>query len=192
MKVAYIRVSTEEQKTDRQELTMEALGVDKVYIEKQSGKDKNRPVLIEMMNFLREGDQLIIESISRFSRNIRDLLELTSRLNAKGVIFVSVKENIDTQTATGAFMLTIFGAVAQLERDYLLDRQREGIRIAKSKGVYKGRKKIEVDVNAIKTIYNQLVNKQITATKAMKFLGLKRNTFYRRLKEYENNQVIDY
>ena len=76
------------------------------------------------MASLKNGDKLIVDSISRFARNTKDLLELVEQLNSKGIIFVSLKEAIDTTTPTGVFMLTVFGAVAQLERDYIKDRQR--------------------------------------------------------------------
>jgi len=126
MKVGYIRVSTEEQNTIRQEVLMEEMGVDKVYIEKASGKNANRPRLKEMLAFVREGDSVIVESISRFARNTRDLLGLVEQLAGKGVVFISRKEAIDTNTPTGKFMLTVFGAVAELEREYILQRQRGG------------------------------------------------------------------
>ena len=95
-----------------------------------------------MMAYVRRGDTVIVESISRFARNTRDLLDLIEQLSAKGVEFVSKKEAIDTTTPTGKFMLTIFGAVAELEREYILQRQREGIEIAKQQGKYKGRKPV--------------------------------------------------
>ena len=112
MKIGYVRVSTQEQNTIRQEVLMESLGVDEVYIDRTSGKNTNRPELQRMMEYVRRGDTVIVESISRFARNTRDLLELVERLTAKGVEFVSKKEAIDTTTPTGKFMLTIFGAVA--------------------------------------------------------------------------------
>ena len=138
MKVGYVRVSTTEQNTARQESLMESLGVEKIYIEKISGKSKDRPKLQEMMSFVREGDTLIVESISRFARNTRDLLDLVEQLKKKKVEFVSKKENIDTSTPTGQFMLTVFGAMAQLERDTILERQREGIEEAKKLGKISG------------------------------------------------------
>lgn len=193
MKVGYIRVSSIQQKVDRQEIIMERLGVDKVYIEKASGKNTDRPILKEMMSFLREGDELVVESISRFARNTRDLLSLIEQLNEKGIKFVSLKENIDTSTPAGEFMLTVMGAQAQLERQYILERQREGIEAAKLKGnVYKGRNKIIPDAKGFEMIYRQWRNGQIKAVDAMKLLQLKPNTFYRRVKEYENKQVIDF
>lgn len=140
MKIGYIRVSTQEQNTIRQEVLMESLGVEEVYIDRMSGKNTNRPQLQKMMDYVRHGDVVIVESISRFARNTRDLLELVERLSEKGVEFVSRKEAIDTTTPTGKFMLTVFGAVAELEREYILQRQREGIAIAKEQGKYTGRK----------------------------------------------------
>lgn len=134
MKIGYIRVSTQEQNTMRQEVLMQELGVDEVYIDRLSGKNTDRPELKKMMDYVRKGDTVIVESISRFARNTRDLLVLIEKLTEKGVEFVSRKEAIDTTTPTGKFMLTVFGAVAELEREYILQRQREGIAIAKAQG----------------------------------------------------------
>lgn len=132
MKIGYIRVSTQEQNTMRQEVLMQELGVDEVYIDRLSGKNTDRPELKKMMDYVRKGDTVIVESISRFARNTRDLLELIEKLSEKGVEFVSRKEAIDTTTPTGKFMLTVFGAVAELEREYILQRQREGSVSAKA------------------------------------------------------------
>lgn len=185
MKVGYIRVSTEEQNTARQEIVMEQLGVEKVFIDKCSGKNANRPKLMEMMNFVREGDTVVVSEISRFARNTKDLLNMVEELTEKGVQFESQKEKIDTTTPTGQFMLTIFAAVSQLERDYILARQREGIEAKKARGEYKGRQPIEVDKTQFEQEYKLWKSGQITATAAMAHLGLKPNTFYRRVKEYE-------
>ena len=138
MKIGYIRVSTQEQNTLRQELILAELGVEELFIDKSSGKNAKRPELQRMMDYVRQGDTVVVESISRFARNTRDLLELVEQLTAKGVEFVSKKEAIDTTTPSGKFMLTIFGAVAELEREYILQRQKEGIAIAKANGIYKG------------------------------------------------------
>ena len=143
MKIGYVRASTTDQNTARQEVLMESLGVNQIYIDRMSGKSTDRPELKRMMTFVREGDTVIVESISRFARNTRDLLDLVERLTSKGVEFVSKKEAIDTTTPSGKFMLTIFGAVAELEREYILQRQREGIAIARERGIYKGRKPID-------------------------------------------------
>ena len=181
MKIGYSRVSTQEQNTMRQEALMETLDVDEVYIDRMSGKNTNRPELQKMMEYVRRGDTVIVESISRFARNTRDLLELVERLTAKGVEFVSKKEAIDTTTPTGKFMLTVFGAVAELEREYILQRQREGIAIAKANGIYRGRKPIQ------RPEFNQVVSLwrsgELTAAEAMRRLDMKSSTFYRRAKE---------
>ena len=181
MKIGYIRVSTQEQKTMRQEALMDALGVDEVYIDHMSGKNTNRPELQKMMEYVRKGDTVIVESISRFARNTRDLLELVEQLTAKGVEFVSKKEAIDTTTPTGKFMLTIFGAVAELEREYILQRQAEGIAIAKQQGIYQGRRPIvHPDFEKTAALWRE---GKITATEAMKRLNMKPSTFYRKVKE---------
>ena len=181
MKIGYIRISTIDQSTARQELLMEQLGVDEVYIDRMSGKNTNRPELQKMLEYVRKGDTVIVESISRFARNTRDLLELVEKLTVKGVEFVSKKEAIDTTTPTGKFMLTVFGAVAELEREYILQRQREGIAIAKEQGKYKGRKPIQTPE------FEQIVAKwrsgTITAAEAMRILHMTKTTFYRKVKQ---------
>lgn len=181
MLVGYIRTSTAEQNTARQEVLMKELGVEKVFIDKASGKNTQRPELQKLLSFVRKGDKVVVESISRFARNTKDLLNLIEILTDKEVEFVSKKENIDTSTPTGKFMLTVFGAVAELERQYILQRQKEGIAIAKQKGKYKGRKRIEND--QFYSLYKKWQNKEITATNAIKQLNFSRNTFYRRVKE---------
>ena len=180
LKIGYIRVSTAEQNSARQEVLMNELGVDQVFIDRMSGKSTDRPELRRMMTFVREGDTVIVESISRFARNTRDLLELVEQLTAKQVEFVSKKEAIDTSTPTGKFMLTVFGAVAELEREYILQRQKEGIAIAKENHVYKGRKPVErADMPAVVHLWR---TGKITAVEAMKRLDMKPSTFYRRVK----------
>ena len=180
MKIGYIRISSDDQNTARQEVLMQELGVDQIFIDRISGKNLERPELKRMMTFVRQGDAVIVESISRFARNTRDLLDLVDQLTRKGVEFVSKKEAIDTTTPSGKFMLTIFGAVAELERDYLLQRQREGIEVAKTKGVYTGRKPVvHADFDAVVRKWHA---GQITAVEAMKRLNMKPSTFYRKVK----------
>ena len=188
MHVGYVRVSTEEQNTARQEVLMQELGVEKVYIEKVSGKSiNNREKLKEMLEFIREGDVVVVESISRLARNTKDLLEIVEILKNKGVTFISKKEKIDTDTPAGQFMLTIFGAVSQLGRDYILQRQREGIAIAKQEGKFKGRKPIDIDKDKFKILYEKWKEEEITATEFMRQINLKPTTFYRKVKQYEKN-----
>ena len=180
MKIGYIRVSTAEQNTARQEVLMAELGVDMVFIDRASGKNAQRPELARMLEFVRQGDTVVVEAISRFARNTRDLLELVERLTAKGVEFVSRKEAIDTTTPSGKFMLTIFGAVAELEREYILQRQKEGIAIAKANGTYKGRPPTGgPDFDRVLILWQ---SGEITAQEAARRLGISPSTFYRRVK----------
>ena len=189
MKIGYIRVSTQEQNTIRQEVLMESLGVDEVYIDRMSGKNTDRPELKKMLEFVRQGDTVIVESISRFARNTKDLLDLVEQLTEKGVEFVSQKEAIDTATPAGRFMLTVFAAVAELERSYLLDRQKEGITQAKAQGKYKGRKPKEIPE------FDQVVAKwkrgEVTAAAAIKRLGISKSSFYRKTKAH-NKQTEEH
>lgn len=180
MKIGYVRVSTEEQNTARQEIMLRELGVDELFVDRASGKNADRPELNRMMNFVRRGDTVIVESISRFARNTRDLLDLVERLTEKQVEFVSRKEAIDTTTPTGKFMLTVFAAVAELEREYILQRQREGIAIAKHQGKYRGRPpKAYPDFERIAARWQK---GEITAVQAMKQLGMSKTRFYERVK----------
>jgi DNA invertase Pin-like site-specific DNA recombinase len=187
----YIRVSTKEQNTIRQEVKAKEHNIptENVYIEKASGKNiSDRPVLNNLMSVLRTGDKLIVDSISRFARNTRDLLDLVEQLKNKGVIFKSLKEEIDTGTSTGIFMLTIFGAVAQLERDYIKDRQLEGIAIAVEHGKYRGRKAIEYP-KQWEEYYTKMKQGTIKGIDVMKILDLKKTTFYKLIKQYEEDGV---
>ena len=187
MKVGYIRVSTEEQNTERQEALMRELGAEKVFLEKVTGKTrKDRTQLEAMLQYVREGDVVVAESISRIARNTKDLLDIVERLEYKGVDFLSKKEAIDTKTPSGKFMLTVFGAIAQLEREYILDRQREGIEIARQKGKYKGRKPLAIDGDRFTEVYGRWKSGRIKGVEAMRELGLKPSTFYRRVRGYED------
>lgn len=190
-KIGYVRVSTVDQNTARQEILMKELGVEKVYIDKVSGKNKDRKQLKEMLNYIREGDIVIVESISRIARNTKDLLEIVDQFKSKGVEFISKKEAIDTNTPAGKFMLTVFGAIAELERGYILDRQKEGIAIAKKEGKYKGRKPISVNNETWENLYKQWQAGEITATKFMNSVNLKANTFYRKVKAYEEGVKVN-
>lgn len=183
MRVGYVRCSTIEQNEARQLKMMEEQKAEKLFIDKASGKNTDRKEFQKMMAFVRAGDTVIVESISRIARNTRDLLSIISELTEKQVEFISLKENIDTTTPQGRFMLTVFGALAELERENILERQREGIAIAKEAGKYKGRKPLDIDEKQFKILCTQWRAGEITATAAMRELGLKPNTFYRRVKE---------
>lgn len=189
-KVGYVRVSSIGQKTARQDDAMKELGVDKVFIEKVSGKTVNRLELKKMLEYVREGDMVVVAEISRLARSTRDLLNIMDALSQKKVGFVSLKEAIDTTTAQGRFILTIFGALAELERDYILSRQKEGIDAAKIRGVRLGRPAMEFPKYWERT-YTSWKNGEISPTEAAKELKLKRPTFYLMVKRWEANQAMN-
>ena len=186
MKVGYVRVSTITQHEDRQLVTMEKFGVEKLFQEKVSGKDKNRPQLQQLLDFVREGDTVIIHDFSRLARSTKDLLEIVEYLNNKKVALISAKENLDTSTATGKLMLTMIGAINEFERTNLLERQREGIAVAKKKGKYKGRKEVKID--NFEQYYNKYLNREITKTQLAKELNISRPTLDKLIKEYKGGK----
>ena len=164
MNIGYIRVSTIEQNPDRQYSDLKKYKIDKFFEEHASGKNTERPVLNEMLNFIREGDTLFIESFSRLARNTADLLNIIETLKNKNVKIISQKENLDTGSPTGKMMITMIGAIATFERELILERQKEGIAIAKAAGKYKGRKKILPPSN-FETLYSLYLNRQIPTKK---------------------------
>lgn len=182
--ILYIRVSTKEQETARQEELIEQYKIDKVFLDKATGKNTDRPQFKEMMHYLREGDTLFVESISRLSRSIRDLLKTVDELAEKKVGFVSAKESIDTSTPQGKFMLSIFAALAELEREQMLQRQAEGIAIAKANGKYKGRQPIKINRLKFENVCAEWRSGNITAVQAQRKLSVTASTFYRRVKEW--------
>lgn len=183
-KIGYIRVSTERQETARQQEIMCDYQVDRIFSEKLSGATTDRPQLKAMLDYVRE-DALYVESISRLGRSTKDLLNIIDTLTDKGVTLISHKESIDTNTPTGKFMLTVFAALSQLEREQLKQRQREGIEIAKAQGKYTGRKPIPIDWERFGKLYGEWKAKQITGRDFMRRMELSANTFYRRVREYE-------
>ena len=189
-KIGYIRVSTEHQETARQQEIMCDYQVDRIFSEKLSGANTDRPQLHAMLDYVRVGGTLYIESISRLGRSTKDLLNIIDTLTEKGVTLVSHKEKIDTDTPSGKFMLTVFAALSQLEREQLKQRQREGIEIAKTQGKYKGRKPIEIDWTKFGQLYGEWRAKNITGRDFMRRMGLSANTFYRRVREYESTHGI--
>lgn len=185
MKIAYIRVSTVEQNEQRQIEAMEKYNIEKWFTEKVSAKDTNRPKLQELLEFTREGDTVHIHDFSRLARSTKDLLDIVETLNRKGVNLVSNKENIDTSTPTGKLMLTMIGAINEFERANLLERQREGIAIAKRKGKYKGGRSKSVD--DFESHYKRYLSRQITKSALAKELNISRPTLDHLIKTYEKN-----
>lgn len=188
-RIGYVRVSTVEQNTARQEDAMKELGVSTIFMDKLSGKSANRPELQKMLTYVRRGDVVVVSEISRLARSTRDLLNILDSLKAKDVEFVSLKESIDTTTAQGRFMLTVFAALAELERESILSRQKEGIAAAKSRGIHLGRPRADYPKNWDE-VYRQWKTGDLNPTEAAKALKVKRPTFYLLAKRYENETAI--
>lgn len=186
MHIAYVRVSSVDQNEERQIEGLKKYNIDKWFIEKVSAKDTNRKELNSMIEFAREGDTIFVWDFSRLARSTKDLLNLVELMESKKISLRSIKENLDTATATGKLMLTMIGAINEFERLNLLERQKEGIQIAKAKGKYKGRKSIDFP-EEWEEVYNDWINRKITGTAAMNKLDLKRNTFYKLVKKYQDN-----
>ena len=183
-KLAYVRVSTVEQNEDRQLENLKRYKIDKWFVEKISAKDTNRPQLNAMLDYAREGDTIFIHDFSRLARSTKDLLEIIDYLQKKNIILVSSKENIDTGTPTGKLMLTMIGAINEFERTNLLERQREGIAIAKAKGKYKGRK--AVNVPDFEKHYERYMRREVSKAQLARELNISRPTLDRLIGEYEN------
>lgn len=187
MHIAYIRVSTVDQNEQRQIDGMSKYQIDKWYTEKVSGKDAiHRPKLQEMLDFAREGDTIHIHDFSRLARSTKDLLDIVDLLNNKGITLVSNHENIDTSTPTGKLMLTMIGAINEFERTNLLERQREGIAIAKRQGKYKGRQRVTVP--GMGEYYAAYMRRDFSKSELAKKLNISRPTLDRLIKEYEQGQ----
>ena len=184
-KVGYIRVSSIEQNTESQNVMLNKIGMDKIFEEKISGKNTDRPQLQAMLEYVREGDTVYVKDLSRLARNTKDLLEIVEDFDNRGIILKSLKESIDTSTAFGKLILTFLGAIYQFERDNLKERQEIGIAIAKQKGKYKGRK--AVSVPNIGTYYDKYMRRKGTKVSIAHELGISRTTLDKLFREYERS-----
>ena len=186
-RIAYIRVSTAEQNADSQKAILAQYKIDKPFEEKVSGKNTDdRPELQAMLDYVREGDTVYVKDLSRMARNTKDLLDIVEYLNKKGVGLYSIKENIDTSTNFGKLMITFLGAIYEFERTNLLERQRDGIAVAKKLGKYKGRKKVPKPDN-FKEIYKKWLNREIKSNVAIRELNISEYAFYKFVKEENAN-----
>ena len=183
-RIGYARVSTKEQNEARQIAAFTEQGVEKYFMDKCSGKDTKRPELRKMLDYVREGDVVVVTEYARLARSVTDLFRIIDQLTEKGVQLVSLKENIDTTTPQGKLMLTIFAGLAEFEREIIRQRQMEGIRIAHEQGKYKGRKPIPIDMELFQSECQKWRAGKQTAVQAMKALGMKPNRFYRNVKKY--------
>ena len=186
--IAYIRVSTAEQNEARQKEALQKFNIDRWFIEKASGKDLNRPKLQEMLEYIREDDIVYVEEFSRLGRSTADLLATVQKIEAAGAQFVSLKEQFDTTTPAGRLQMTMMAAIAEFERDMILERQREGIAIAKAAGKYKGRK--EITVPNIGEYYEKYMSRQGSKVSIAAELGISRTTLDKLFKKYVKEQEL--
>lgn len=164
MIVGYARVSTISQSLDVQLDQFHQAGVEKIFQEKASGARSDRPELANMLDFVREGDQVVCCKLDRIARSTRHLLEIVESLESKGVGFRVLNIDLDTKSPTGKLMLTMLGAMAAFEREMMLERQAEGIARAKSEGRYKGRKPTaRAKADQVKQLASEGVQKQAIA-----------------------------
>lgn len=187
--LAYVRVSTVEQNEGRQKEALQSYGIDKWFVEKASGKDTNRPKLQELLEYIREDDTVYVEEFSRLGRSTADLLSIVQKFEDAGATFVSLKENFDTKTPAGRLQMTMLAAISQFEREMILERQREGIALAKKSGKYKGRKRISVP--NIGDYYDRYMTRKANKTQLAAELNISRNTLDRLFAEYRENLAND-
>ena len=184
MKIGYVRVSTLEQNEERQmvELTEKA-HVEKIFLDKLSGKDTDRPQLQAMLEFAREGDTVYVSEFSRLARSTKDLLDIVQQLKEKQVQVISLKESFDTSTPAGELAMTMFAAIATFERKIMLERQREGIALAKAQGKYRGRKEAKKPANWQELVAKYKCREIASVSELVKICGCSRPTIYKWLLE---------
>lgn len=197
-KIGYIRVSTADQNVDRQIDQMNALGMDKIYVEKASGKNFDRPKYKEMKNYIREGDVLYIHSLDRFGRNKQEILnewnEITKELMVDIIVIdMPLLDTTKHKDSLGTFIsdlvLQILSWIAEEERNKILTRQAEGIAAAKSRGKHLGRPKAVLP-GGFEEVYNKWKNNELLAVDAMKVLNLTKSTFYKLVKQFEGGNKL--
>ena len=184
-KVGYIRVSTTEQNDERQRKAMQDHGIDRFFVDHASGKDANRDGLKELLEYIRQGDVIFVTEFSRLGRSTSDLLNIVKEIEGKGASLISMKENFDTSTPSGRLQMTMLAAISQFEREMILERQREGIEIAKRNGKYKGRK--PVSVPNIEEYYQSYMRRERTKTEIAKELQISRTTLNKLFREHCNS-----
>lgn len=187
--VGYVRVSSTDQNTDRQ---LDGVALDRIFTDKMTGSTKDRPQLKAMLDYVRYGDTVVVHSLDRLARSLEDLIAIINQLNEKGVSFKSIKDNLIfdgvNTTPMDKFFLHILGAVSELERALIRERQKEGIAKAKARGVYKGRKSVltEDKIREIELLLeqrNQSVDayKDLSINDIAKKVGISKSTMYRYL-----------
>ena len=186
----YARGSTQEQELGRQLEILNKMGAELIIEEKESGKNiEDRPKFKALLELLQEGDTVIVESISRLSRSVYDFLTIIRELDERGITVISAKENIDTSTPAGRFMMNVFASLYQMEREMMKERQAEGIANAQLRGVNFGRPRKEIDEDLFEELVEKNIMGIITGEKAAAELDISLSTFNRRKKEYIENKI---
>lgn len=181
MIIGYARVSTAEQNLDRQIDALQNYGVEELYQEKMTGTKADRPELEKVKLRLRKGDTLVIESLSRLGRSTKDLLSLVDEFDRKGIILISLKENIDISTPTGKLLLTVLSALCQFERDLTVQRTNEGLQAARARGRKGGRpKKSNKQIELAMTMYD---SKNYSVKEITESTGISQGTLYKAINE---------
>ena len=183
MKIGYARVSTADQSLARQIEALQAAGCSRIFEEKLSGATADRPQLAAMLDYIRDEDTVVITSFDRLARSTRDLLRTLDRIREKGASFQSIAENVDTDTAQGRFMVTVFAALSELERESIRQRQREGVELAKREGRYKGRQPIRLDESRFRAEVARWQSGEQTLHDTLRHLEISKSTLYRRCRE---------
>ena len=177
----YARVSTADQNLDRQKDALKQYGVDRLFCEKISGAKKSRPELDRMLSLLERGDSVVIESLSRLGRSVKNLSELMELFNEKGIRLISLKESVDTSSATGRLLFTIISSLAAFERETLIERTNEGLAAARARGRLGGRPKTNAaTLKKAVALYN---TGQYTLAEVTALTGVSKSTLYRALKQ---------
>ena len=186
----YVRVSSMDQRIDRQLLAYDK--ADSIYIDKMSGVKRERPELERMLNDLQAGDTVVVKSIDRLSRSTKDLLDIVEQIRAAQANLHILDLNIDTSTAMGKCVLTILGAIAELDRKTIKERTAEGIAIAKSQGKYKGRKKGAISLRDDEAIrrFKIFYNSGLTKSDIARDFNVSRTTIYKWIEELRRRGII--
>lgn len=179
MRFGYARVSTEEQRLDRQMDSLEKAGCERIFLEKASGAKAGRPELEKLLSALRDGDEVVVAKLDRISRSTRHLIELAERFDEMGVDFISLNDSIDTTTPMGRFFFRVMASIAELERDMIVERTRDGLSAARARGHSGGRPKAPAD--AVYKARRMYESGKFSVSEITGATGISKSTLYRNL-----------
>lgn len=179
MRFGYARVSTEEQRLDRQVDALEKVGCERIYLEKASGAKADRPELEKLLSVLRDGDEVVVAKLDRISRSTKHLIELSERFDEMGVDFISLNDSIDTTTPMGRFFFRVMASIAELGRDMIAERTKDGLSAARARGRSGGRPKADAD--AISKARRMYESGTFSISEITGATGISKSTLYRSL-----------